>query len=104
MFVCLIATAGSVLVFVTRKMDSETIATSLRQSGYQGMAVSTAAILILFYACPLAGLLHGDMAQGERDDVITAFKKKEFPILVATDVAGIPVHIFYSVVIQASAT
>ena len=35
-----------------------------------------------------AGLLHGDMSQMERNDVITAFKKKEMPILVATDVAG----------------
>ena len=36
----------------------------------------------------LAGLLHGDMGQGDRDDVISGFKKKAFPILVATDVAG----------------
>ena len=28
------------------------------------------------------------MSQGDRDKVITTFKKKEFPILVATDVAG----------------
>ena len=28
------------------------------------------------------------MGQGDRDDVITGFKKKAFPILVATDVAG----------------
>ena len=34
------------------------------------------------------GLLHGDMTQGDRDKVITAFKKKDFPTLVATDVAG----------------
>ena len=39
----------------------------------------------------LVGLLHGDMSQGDRDKVITTFKKKEFPILVATDVAGEPV-------------
>ncbi len=36
----------------------------------------------------IAGLLHGDMGQGDRDDVIVGFKKKAFPILVATDVAG----------------
>ena len=35
------------------------------------------------------GLLHGDMSQIERNEVITSFKKKEVPILVATDVAGI---------------
>ncbi len=28
------------------------------------------------------------MGQGDRDDVITGFKKMAFPILVATDVAG----------------
>ena len=36
----------------------------------------------------LVGLLHGDMDQNERNNVISAFKKKEMPILVATDVAG----------------
>ena len=34
------------------------------------------------------GLLHGDMSQVERNEVISSFKKKEMPILVATDVAG----------------
>ena len=34
------------------------------------------------------GLLHGDISQMERNEIISAFKKKEFPILVATDVAG----------------
>lgn len=33
-------------------------------------------------------LIHGDMDQIERNKVITAFKKKEVDILVATDVAG----------------
>lgn len=33
-------------------------------------------------------LLHGDMDQVERNKVITGFRKKEAPILVATDVAG----------------
>ena len=28
------------------------------------------------------------MAQGDRDNVIMSFKRKEIPILVATDVAG----------------
>lgn len=62
--------AGGVLVFVTRKANSEEVATSLRGQGYQ------------------VGLLHGDMAQGDRDKVIGDFKKKQFPILVATDVAA----------------
>lgn len=34
------------------------------------------------------GLLHGDISQMERNEIISSFKKKEFPILVATDVAG----------------
>ena len=34
------------------------------------------------------GLIHGDMNQVERNDVITSFKNKSIPILVATDVAG----------------
>lgn len=33
-------------------------------------------------------LMHGDMNQVERNEVINAFRKKEYPILVATDVAG----------------
>lgn len=58
------------LVFVTRKANADEVALSLRSEGHQ------------------LGLLHGDMTQGSRDDVITAFRRKEFPILVATDVAG----------------
>lgn len=33
-------------------------------------------------------LLHGDMEQADRNKVITAFKRNENNILVATDVAG----------------
>ena len=32
--------------------------------------------------------MHGDMNQVERNEVINAFRKKEYPILIATDVAG----------------
>ena len=38
--------------------------------------------------CVTVGLMHGDMSQPERNEVIHAFKKKEIPVLVATDVAG----------------
>lgn len=61
---------GGVLVFVTKKVDCEGVATSLRQGGFR------------------CGLIHGDMGQSDRDDVITQFKKQLFPILVATDVAA----------------
>ena len=36
----------------------------------------------------VVGLLHGDLSQGTRNEIITKFKKKEFGVLVATDVAG----------------
>lgn len=35
-----------------------------------------------------AKVLYGDMNQGERVAVLTAFRKRKFPILVATDVAA----------------
>jgi len=37
----------------------------------------------------VVGLLHGDLSQGSRNEIITKFRKKEFPVLVATDVAGL---------------
>ncbi|RVE69850.1 hypothetical protein OJAV_G00082100 [Oryzias javanicus] len=61
---------GSVLIFVTKKANSEELATNLTQEGYS------------------LGLLHGDMDQSERNKVISDFKKKNLPILVATDVAA----------------
>ncbi|XP_025093401.1 LOW QUALITY PROTEIN: ATP-dependent RNA helicase DDX42-like [Pomacea canaliculata] len=62
--------SGSVLIFVTRKANAEELATQLRARDF-----------------PL-GLLHGDISQMERNEIISSFKKKEFPILVATDVAA----------------
>ena len=41
-------------------------------------------------------LLHGDMDQIERNKVITAFKKREVSILVATDVAGTNHHLYFN--------
>ncbi|XP_055912203.1 ATP-dependent RNA helicase DDX42 [Eupeodes corollae] len=61
---------GSVLVFVTKKLDAETVANNL---------------MVKEYSCLL---LHGDMDQADRNKVITAFKKKDCDILVATDVAA----------------
>uniref|UniRef100_A0A8C8DJ97 ATP-dependent RNA helicase DDX42 n=1 Tax=Oryzias sinensis TaxID=183150 RepID=A0A8C8DJ97_9TELE len=62
--------AGSVLIFVTKKANSDELAANLTQEGYS------------------LGLLHGDMDQSERNKVISDFKKKNLPILVATDVAA----------------
>ncbi|KAL3831435.1 hypothetical protein ACJMK2_023186 [Sinanodonta woodiana] len=63
-------TLGSVLIFVTRKANAEELATNLKARDFK------------------LGLLHGDLSQPERNEVITAFKKREVPILVATDVAA----------------
>lgn len=62
--------AGSVLIFVTKKANAEELCKNLVTKEYEAL------------------LLHGDMTQFERNDVITAFKKKDKPILVATDVAA----------------
>lgn len=61
---------GSVLIFVTKKADAESVANNL---------------LVKEYNCLL---LHGDMEQADRNKVITQFKRKDCDILVATDVAA----------------
>lgn len=66
-----LTSAGSVLIFVTKKANSQELAVNMEaQSNYK----------------PL--LLHGDMSQHDRNAVITAFKKQESPVLIATDVAA----------------
>ncbi|XP_047500609.1 ATP-dependent RNA helicase DDX42-like isoform X1 [Penaeus chinensis] len=62
--------AGSVLIFVTKKANAEELSKNLVTKEFEAL------------------LLHGDMTQFERNDVITSFKKKDKPILVATDVAA----------------
>lgn len=62
--------AGSLLIFVTKKINAEEVANNLRLKEFDVL------------------LLHGDMDQIERNKVITQFKKNEVSILVATDVAG----------------
>ncbi|XP_046846143.1 ATP-dependent RNA helicase DDX42-like isoform X2 [Xenia sp. Carnegie-2017] len=61
---------GSVLIFVTKKLNSEELSQNLKRNDFELL------------------LIHGDMDQFERNKVITSFKKKEFTILVATDVAA----------------
>lgn len=63
--------AGSLLIFVTRKANAVELAANIEASSN---------------CKPL--LLHGDMAQADRNSVITAFKRMEASILVATDVAA----------------
>ncbi|XP_014206546.1 ATP-dependent RNA helicase DDX42 [Copidosoma floridanum] len=61
---------GSLLIFVTKKLNAEELANNLKLKEHDVM------------------LLHGDIDQIERNKVITAFKKKQVDILVATDVAA----------------
>uniref|UniRef100_A0A5S6QIZ8 RNA helicase n=1 Tax=Trichuris muris TaxID=70415 RepID=A0A5S6QIZ8_TRIMR len=61
---------GKVLVFVSQKLHAEELAKNL--SGRD------------FRVC----LLHGDLLQHQRNEVIQAFRKDDVPILVATDVAA----------------
>ncbi len=61
---------GSILIFVTKKLDAEKVAADLNLKEYECL------------------LLHGDIEQAERNKVITAFKKRDCDILVATDVAA----------------
>lgn len=61
---------GAVLIFVTRKDNCEEVANNLTKIDMK------------------VGLLHGDLSQGSRNEIITKFRKKEFPVLVATDVAA----------------
>ncbi|KAK0165929.1 hypothetical protein PV328_004405 [Microctonus aethiopoides] len=61
---------GSLLIFVTKKSNAEELANNIKLKEYDVL------------------LLHGDMDQIERNKVITAFKKQEISILVATDVAA----------------
>lgn len=61
---------GSVLIFVTKKLEAEQVANDLKLKEFDCL------------------LLHGDMEQADRNKVITAFKKNECSLLVATDVAA----------------
>ncbi|XP_022079915.1 ATP-dependent RNA helicase DDX42-like [Acanthaster planci] len=63
-------TLGSVLIFVTKKLNAEELANNLCQQDFN------------------VGLLHGDMDQSSRNSVITDFKRKVIPVMVATDVAA----------------
>lgn len=63
------ASLGKVLIFVTKKLDSEDVAKKLKMKDFDIV------------------LLHGDMLQAERNENLLKFRKKS-QILVATDVAA----------------
>lgn len=62
--------AGSTIIFVKTKRDTERLADKLKETGY------------------LTDALHGDLKQNKRDRVIKSFRAKRFNVLVATDVAA----------------
>ena len=76
------------------------LAACFRRSGSIPEIVETKIVLIVLRTnlpvsvavLNVVGLLHGDMSQVERNEVITAFKHKSTPILAATDVAGMIHH------------
>eukprot|EP00041_Stephanoeca_diplocostata_P023722 m.588588 g.588588 ORF g.588588 m.588588 type:complete len:791 (+) comp22365_c0_seq16:126-2498(+) len=63
--------AGSVLVFVTKKANVQELAENLKKHGH-----------------PELLLLHGDMDQNSRSGVIADFKRGKSKLLLATDVAS----------------
>jgi ATP-dependent RNA helicase RhlE len=60
----------SVLVFVKRKVDADRLARVVGRSGVNATS------------------LHSDRSQAERTAALDAFRRGDFPVLVATDVAG----------------
>lgn len=61
---------GSVIVFVKTKFGADKMATNLRKDGFTSEA------------------LHGDLRQNKRDKVMQNFRKMNFRILIATDIAA----------------
>jgi len=60
----------SVLVFVKRKVDADRLARAVARSGVDATS------------------LHSDRSQAERTAALDAFRRGDYPVLVATDVAG----------------
>lgn len=61
---------GSVIVFAKTKYNADRMAKNLRRDGFTSDA------------------LHGDLRQNKRDKVMLNFRKKNFRVLVATDIAA----------------
>ena len=73
---------------ITYNYETSKVVTSLITSYLMNNYLIYANVIAIIVFSIIVGLLHGDMSQIERNDVISKFKKKEIPILVATDVAG----------------
>ena len=62
--------------------------TSNKHSSRYLVCASRMTKILIFSFSFLVGLIHGDFDQFERNKVLNEFRKGEYPILVATDVAG----------------
>ncbi len=62
--------SGSVIVFVKTKYGADKMAKNLRRDGFTSDA------------------LHGDLRQSKRDRVMQSFRKQNFRVLIATDIAA----------------
>ena len=51
--------------------------------------VSRLCVVVILIIVYVVGLIHGDFDQFERNKVLSEFKRGDYSILVATDVAGI---------------
>jgi ATP-dependent RNA helicase RhlE len=60
----------NVLVFTRTKHGADNVVKALKKNGVE------------------AGAIHGDKSQGARQRILDAFKNKEIPVLVATDIAA----------------
>jgi ATP-dependent RNA helicase DeaD len=58
------------IIFCRTRLDTQEVAEKLMQDGYRAEA------------------LHGDLSQGQRDQIMNKFRRKQVHILVATDVAA----------------
>jgi ATP-dependent RNA helicase RhlE len=67
--------AGSFLVFARTKHGTDRLARRLSASGFD------------------AARIHGDRTQGQRNQALAGFKKGDYRVLVATDVAARGIHV-----------
>lgn len=61
---------GSIIVFIKSKYSADSMAKKLRKSGHEAEA------------------FHGDLRQNKRNQVIARFRKQDYRILIATDIAA----------------
>lgn len=62
--------AGTVIIFIKTKYSAESMAKKLRRDGHE------------------AESFHGDLRQNKRNKIISRFRKQDYRILVATDIAA----------------